>query len=190
MQTAPKHLSTPELENGLGEVLKSPSDNGSLEKIVIRPAVNVRRSLDSAQLTIEGGIEGDRWASEPSERTSDRRPDPQNQLTLMNVRILRQIAGESDAMCLAGDNLIVDLDLSWANLPAGSRLAIGREVVVEINELPHTGCGKFTRRYGADARAFVNNERGSELHLRGRHGHVITGGTIEVGDSVRKLPTS
>ena len=63
----------------------------------------------------------------------------------MNARILRQIAGDEDAMCLAGDNLIVDLDLSEANLPAGSQLAIGSEVVIEITDLTHTGCSKFAQ---------------------------------------------
>ena len=33
----------------------------------------------------------------------------------MNDRFLRQVAGDTDDMCLAGDNLIVDLDLSEAN---------------------------------------------------------------------------
>ncbi len=105
----------------------------------------------------------------------------------MNARFLRQIAGHDDAVALADDNLIVDLDLSEENLPPGSRLAIGGEAVIEINDAPHTGCGAFQRRYGADARAFMNNARGMQLHLRGRYGHVVAGGTIAVGDAVRKL---
>ncbi len=104
----------------------------------------------------------------------------------MNARFLRQIAGHDDAVPLAGDNLIVDLDLSEENLPPGSRLAIG-EVVVEVNDTPHTGCGKFQQRYGAEARAFMNNTRGMQLHLRGRYGSIVTGGTIAVGDAIRKL---
>ena len=42
---------------------------------------------------------------------------------------MRQIALEEDSLCKAGDNLIVDFDLSEENLPAGSRLAIGNNVV-------------------------------------------------------------
>ena len=53
-------------------------------------------------------------------------------------------------------------------------VAIGDEVVLEINDLPHTGCGKFQWRYGAEARAFVNNARGMQLHLRGRYGSVVS----------------
>jgi MOSC domain-containing protein YiiM len=105
----------------------------------------------------------------------------------MNALFLRQIAGSEDAMCLAGDNLIVDLDLSEANLPPGSRVAVGDEVVVEISGHPHTGCSKLAGRYGNEARAFMNNARGKKLHLRGRYGTIVAGGTINVGDTVRKL---
>ncbi|MEX0612606.1 MAG: MOSC domain-containing protein, partial [Pirellulales bacterium] len=103
---------------------------------------------------------------------------------LMNVRFLRQIAGNEDTMCLAGDNLIVDLNLSEDNLPFGSRLAIGDEVVIEISELSHTGCTKLERRYGKEARAFMNNARGKSLRLRGRYARIVVGGTVRVGDLV------
>ena len=33
----------------------------------------------------------------------------------------------------------------------------------------------------------MNNARGMQLHLRGRYGRIVTGGTIAVGDTVRKL---
>jgi len=36
----------------------------------------------------------------------------------------------------------------------------------------------------------MNNARGTQLHLRGRYGRIVTGGTINVGDTVRKLPAS
>jgi hypothetical protein len=187
MDTAPRHLSTFELEKGLDDVLASPLDEGRLEAIVVRPASNERKSLPTAKLTPEGGIEGDRWVNDSFFKLPDGRSDPGNQLSLMNARILRQIATDDEAMCLAGDNLIVDLMLSAENAPAGTRLAIGETVVVEISDLKHTGCAKFQSRYGPEARAFVNNDRGKELHLRGRYARVITGGTIAVGDSVRKL---
>jgi hypothetical protein len=164
---------------GLAEVLDSPRAVGTLQAIFVRPARNERRALDSAELTAERGIEGDRWVSESSDRRS--------QVSLMNARFLRQIALEEDSLCLAGDNLIVDLDLSEANLPAGSRLGIGPQVVLEISDQPHTGCSKLEARYGRDARTFMNNKRGSALHLRGRYGWVVAGGTIGVGDTVQKL---
>ena len=190
MHSAPNHLSAVELEQGLPDVLASPRDAGSLEAIVVRPASDERRRLMSAQLTREGGIEGDRWVDDIGPKSPNGRPDPLGQVSLMNARFLRQIAGADDALALAGDNLIVDLDLSEENLPPGSRLAIGDTVIVEVNGEPHTGCGKFQKRYGAEARAFMNNARGTQLHLRGRYGSIITGGTIAVGDSVRKTGAS
>jgi hypothetical protein len=186
MHSAIQHLSAIELEQGLPEVLASPRDDGRLAAIIVRPATNERRALATARLTPEGGIDGDRWVNDSYYRLKDGRSDPRCQVSLMNVRYLQQIAGDEDSLCLAGDNLLVDLDLSEANLPAGSRLAIGDEVVIEISELSHTGCSKFEGRYGKDARSFTNNQRGKELHLRGRYARIITGGTIRIGDAVHK----
>ena len=183
MLTAPRYLSTDELEHGLPEVLASPQDDGRIVAIVVRPATNQRRVLTTARFTPEAGIDGDRWVDEPS-------PNPLGQVSLMNARFLRQIAGHDDAVALAGDNLIVDFDLSEDNLPPGSRLTIGKGVVIEVNGEPHTGCGKFQKRYGTEARAFMNNARGMQIHLRGRYGSIVRGGTIVVGDGVRKLGKS
>jgi MOSC domain-containing protein YiiM len=180
MLIAPRHASVEELELGLPEVLASPPDNGTLVTIVVRPATDQRRVVTSALLTPDGGIEGDRWVEEGE-------PDVRAQVSLMNACILGQIAGHEEAVPLAGDNLIVDLDLSESNLPAGSRVAIGDEVVLELTDLPHTGCDKFQCRYGRAARRFVNSPRGAELHLRGRYASVISAGTIRAGDPIRTL---
>ncbi len=186
MHRAITHLSAIELEQGLPEVLESPRDEGRLEAIVIRPASNERRMLSTVRLTPESGVEGDRWVTDSYYRLKDGRSDPCCQVSLMNARFLRQIAGSEDAICLAGDNLIVDLDLSDTNLPAGSRLAIGSDVVIEITNQAHTGCTKLERRYGSEARVFMNSKARKSLHLRGRYASVVRGGTIEVGDTVRK----
>jgi MOSC domain-containing protein YiiM len=185
MHTAPEHLTTVELEQCLADVLASPVDDGRLVSIFVRPAPNERLALSTVQLGPERGIDGDRWVRDISHAPKGGEPDPRSQVSLMNSRYLRTIAGDEEAMCLAGDNLIVDLDLSEANLPAGSQLAIGDTVVIEITDLSHTGCGKFQNRYGREVRAFTNNDRGKSLHLRGRYAQIITGGTINVGDSVR-----
>jgi MOSC domain-containing protein YiiM len=170
-----------ELEQGLPEVLQSPSGVGRLEAIVVRPASNERLTCLSATLTPAGGVDGDRWAIESG--------DLRSQVSLMNSRFLGQIAGKEDAICLAGDNLIVDFDLSEANLTAGSRLAIG-EVILEITDLPHTGCNKLAGRYGDQARAFMNDKQRKALHLRGRYAFVVVGGVAAVGDEVRKLASA
>jgi MOSC domain-containing protein YiiM len=187
MQTQVKHVTANKLEAGLDDVLASPSDNGRLEAIVIRPRTNERDTVNVAVLSDETGIDGDKWVEDSFHRLKGGKSDPRCQVSIMNARFLRQIAGNIDGMCLAGDNLVVDFDLSEANAPTGTQLSIGREVVLEISDVKHTGCSKFARRYGEEARAFANNKRGTALHLRGRYASIIRGGTILVGDTVKKL---
>jgi hypothetical protein len=187
MHESPNHRTMMELERGIGEVLRSPTSDGALTTIFVRPKPNERNQLETAKLSPEGGIDGDRWFNESFCHESSGASDPRCQVSLMNSRYLEHIAAGKDSMCLAGDNLIVDLDLSDENLATGSRLAIGDEVIIEISDVKHTGCSKFRQRYGQDALTFTNNERGRQLHLRGRYAKIIEGGTIHVGDSVRKL---
>ena len=87
---------------------------------------------------------------------------------------------------LAGDQLFVDLDLSGANVPPGTRLAVGN-AVIEVTAEPHRGCGKFAARFGVDALKLVNSEAGRELNLRGVNARVISGGRVRQGDEIRKL---
>lgn len=186
MQSAPHHATSDTLELGLSEVRSSPREAGRLEAIVLRPQPGERQTVQQVRVSPDGGIDGDRWANESSADFAADHPHWKSQVSLMNARILRQIAGIEDAMCLAGDNLIVDLNLSEENLPAGRRLAIG-DVVLEMTDQPHTGCGKFDRRYGSDAREFINGPHGKPLNLRGRFARVVAGGTVTVGDTVRKV---
>jgi MOSC domain-containing protein YiiM len=105
----------------------------------------------------------------------------------MNARAAEAIAGDRDRWALAGDQLYVDLDISQANLPPGSRIQIGT-AVIEFSEPPHTGCAKFSARYGNDALKFVNSPTGRELRLRGANCRVVVAGTLRAGDAIRKLP--
>jgi len=91
-------------------------------------------------------------------------------------------------MNLAGDNLIVDLDLHEGNVPPGTRLRIG-EVVLEVTDVPHTGCSKFERRYGKAALDLTNTPEGSAMHLRGVLARVIQGGRCGLATrSAKKRP--
>jgi MOSC domain-containing protein YiiM len=186
MLSAPRHLTTPELEQTLPTVLASPRDVGRLEVIVVRPTADERQTPASILITPERGVEGDHWLSDFPTDPTHNEMHLDSQVSLMNARFLRQIAVEEEAVCLAGDNLVVDLDLSEENLPAGSRLAIGDAVTLEITATPHTGCTKLAARYGQESRAFMNNPRGTALHLRGRYARVLTAGTATIGDTVRK----
>jgi MOSC domain-containing protein YiiM len=89
-------------------------------------------------------------------------------------------------MALAGDNLIVDLDLSAANLPPGQRLVAG-EALLEVTDAPHTGCKAFAQRFGPDAVRYINAGERKSIHLRGRYCRVLQAGTVRVGDMIRKV---
>lgn len=180
------HLSREQLEAGLEHMKAAPVDHGTLALIVQRPAEDMRVVLDEAELNREEGLAGDNWRHRGSSRTADGSSHPDMQLNLMNVRVLEQIAGSAERMPLAGDQLIVDLDLSDANLPPWTKLAIG-DAVIEVTDQPHEGCAKFSRRFGVEAHRFVNSPLGKELHLRGINARVVTPGTIRQGDTIRKI---
>lgn len=179
-------LSMAELHAGLHRIRESPVDDGVLELIVRRPAVDVREVLPEAELDPAHGLVGDTWRIRRSSRTPDGSAHPEMQLNIMNARAVHLVAGSRARWALAGDQLYVDLDLSGRNLPPGTRLAIG-SAIVEVTPLPHTGCAKFVRRFGLDAMKFVNSPIGRELNLRGVNARVVVGGRIRTGDAVRKL---
>ena len=87
-------------------------------------------------------------------------------------------------MHLAGDQLFVDLDLSPENLPPGSRLQIGTSVI-EVTAKPHTGCAKFTARFGIEATRWINSHK--DLRLRGICAIVAEPGTVSPGDPIVKV---
>ena len=176
---------------GLHHVRQSPRGVGTLALAVRRPAVDAREVLSLAELDPVAGLLGDSWSQRPSSRTTDRSPHPDMQLNVINSRFIELIAGpDHDAWALAGDQLYVDLDLSIDALPAGSRLAIGDQAVIEVTDQPHNGCAKFAARFGRDAHKIVWAEEGQRLRLRGLNARVVVGATIGVGDSVRQLPVA
>ena len=157
-----------------------------MELIVRRPAVDEREVLDEATLDAAEGLVGDTWKVRGSRRTPDGSAHPEMQLNIMNARAARLVAGDDDRRPLAGDQLYFDLDISVANLPPGTRLALGT-AVIEVTPQPHTGCAKFARRFGEEALKFVNSDVGKQLRLRGMNAKVVVPGTVRAGDEVRKL---
>jgi MOSC domain-containing protein YiiM len=156
----------------------SPKDAGVLKLIVLRLPGEQRHTPPQVVLSTQNGVEGDRWNLKPE-------PNPLSQVSVMNARFLEAIAGNAERMSLAGDNLVVDLDLSESNLPVGTRLRIG-ETVIEVTNLLHTACKKFHGRYGKEAQVLANSVEGQALRLRGLYARVVRGGEIHIGDSVRK----
>jgi hypothetical protein len=179
------HPTDTELEAGLDHVRAAPKDYGVLAMIVRRPEVGARELPEEAELNHLEGLAGDTWRLRSSKRTSDGSPHPDMQLNVIGARAVNLMAGDRSRWPLAGDQLVIDLDLSAANLPPGTRLAIG-SAVIEVTDQPHTGCGKFVERYGVAAQKLVNSLVGRELNLRGINAKVVQPGTIRVGDAVVK----
>ena len=176
-----EHLSREDLQAGLDHIRESPRDRGRLVLVVRRPGVGQRELPGEAVLNQVAGLGGDNWLTRGSTSTPDGSANPRKQVTVMNARVARLVAGGTDRMPLAGDQLYVDLDLSLDNLPAGSLLTVG-EAVLEVSEDPHLGCAKFVQRFGAEAMRFVNSRIGRQLRLRGMNTRIVVPGAIRLGD--------
>ena len=181
-----QHLSMIELEAGMDYIRQSPTDNGVLKLIVLRPDVDLREVIHEGKLNTTDGLEGDTWKTRGSSHTADGSANVNAQITVMNSRTIALLAQDEERWSLAGDQLYIDMDLSDDNLPPGTRLSIG-SAILEVSAQPHSGCKKFSSRFGVEAMKFVNSPEGKRLHLRGINTRVIQPGTIRAGDVIRKI---
>lgn len=172
------HRTWAELESGLQALPPAPRDLGRVTAIIRRPEPQQRESLESVDLSVEAGIPGDAWNRAPTK-------SPEGQLAVMNTAIARLIANGQD-LVVFGDNLFVDLDLSAASLPSGSRLSVGN-AIVEVTPLPHNGCKKFHARFGPDALRLVQAPGTRAQNYRGIYWKVVTSGQVQVGAPVHVL---
>jgi hypothetical protein len=183
-----EHLSRELLEAGFDHIREAPRNHGRLVLVVRRPEIGRRELPEEAVLDMVTGLDGDNWLTRGSSSTPDGSANPRKQVTVMNARVAKLVAGGTARMPLAGDQLYVDLDIGVSNLPAGSLLAVG-EAVLEVSEDPHLGCAKFVERFGADAMRFVNSRIGRQLRLRGMNTRIVVPGTVRVGDLAVKADT-
>lgn len=181
-----QYLSVTELEAGMDHIRQSPKDQGTLQMIVRRPNVDEREILDEGELNTMEGLVGDTWKVRVNVHSTDGRPNPNKQITIMNARTIALLAQSEEYWPLAGDQLYVDMDLSDDNLPPGTQLAIG-SAILEVSPDPHTGCQKFSSRFGVEALKFVNSPEGKRLHLRGINTRVVQGGVIHIRDIIQKI---
>jgi MOSC domain-containing protein YiiM len=180
------HLTLAELNASLPGILAAPADAGVLRAIVVRPSSGQRRDLASVRISRAGGVEGDHWARGCWKSIEDGQPHPDVQICLMNARCIGLIAGERANWPPAGDNLFIDMDLTPANTPPGTRLAIG-SAVIEITDTAHNGCAGFIERNGRDACLFVNTGEGKKLRLRGICARIVQDRRVTAGDRVVKV---
>jgi uncharacterized protein YdeI (YjbR/CyaY-like superfamily) len=128
----------------------------------------VRVPLDSANLVIGYGIEGDRKGGHPKRN-----------LNLMSFETLDALRGEgfSTQPGEMGEQIVVQ-GLELGKLAGGDRLLIGNQACVEvINQ--RTGCQRFEQIQGKSPKLAAGR--------MGVMAKVVTGGTIAVGDPVKLL---
>lgn len=159
----------------------SPATPGRVRVICLRTAPGVHELRDGAELDADRGLVGDRWivkgAGDPAER--------EFQVTMMELRVVELVRGEQP-IHMAGDNLLVDFDLSEEALPAGTRLRVGT-ALLQVSAEPHTGCNKFRARFGDQALRWVNAHENRPRRLRGINLRIIESGRVAVGDAIIRV---
>jgi hypothetical protein len=183
------HRTTAELAESLDHLRSAPADLGTLRLVVRRPVNTEREILAEGRLDTTDGLVGDNWLSRATSRAIAAGRHLEAQINVMSARMVGLLSDDPEQQAYAGDQLYLDLDISVANLPTGSRLAFGEPGegggVIEISAKPHNGCAKFTARFGDEAMLFVNSETGKQLRLRGFNARVVESGPVRPGDAVR-----
>ncbi len=174
------------LQAGLSDIRNSPDDEGRLDMIVVRPERKQREIKEKCFLSSQRGVEGDHWSKGCWKSLPDGSPDPAVQVAIMNSRCLNLVAGSMSRWPLAGDNLIIDMDLSVDNLKPGQKLSLG-SAILEITDVAHTGCKYFKERFGLDSLQFISTKTAKSLRLRGVYAKVVQDGMIQVGDFLKKI---
>ena len=179
------HLTTDELTERVAALDVPPMDNGTITALVLRPEVNERKVVQSIRVKPNEGIEGDNYVARGSSKTPDGGPHPEAQICMMRSDVLNVFSdGDEAKWPLAGDQMLVDFDLSTDNLPTGTELGIG-SATFRVVAKPHNGCQKFSERYGLDARRFANSD--PVARYRGIYIIVLTEGEVSVGDTIAKI---
>ena len=173
-----RFLTLDELGRRLEALGPSPTDVGRVALIVRRPREGFREVLDRVHLIPGEGVPGDRWSLKPY-------LDPTTQIAAMESSVAELIAN-GQSLSLFGDNLLLSIDLSVRNVPAGSRLRAG-SAILEVTPTAHTPCAKFRARFGADAVRFVSDPAHAHRRLRGVYLRAVEPGEIRTGDAVEVM---
>lgn len=173
-----RHLAREALLQQLAALAPAPRDEGRVDLLVARGPHGERQLPAEAELTVERGMPGDRWAD-------DGRYGPEYQLATTRTDFARVVAN-GQALEMHGDNLFLTLDLSSENLPTGSLLQLGA-ARMQVTPQAHNGCKKWVQRFGLAPMQLNMDASMRPQHLRGIYLQVIATGVVRVGDRVRVL---
>ena len=169
-----KHLKAEELEIKLAQY--TAQSTGRLSLIVQRKKDGSRSCPSEIEVSVEGGVHGDRWFMDPKRKAEE-------QIAVMDTGVARLFAN-TQSLTLFGDNLFIHQD--WSLWKAGEYFTLGT-AVFRVTEEPHTGCAKFAMRFGHAALKKTVEYKAKKL--RGIYVCVERGGTIKIGDCLKKLPS-
>lgn len=123
--------------------------------------------VESANFVVGMGIEGDRHATEREERQG-------YQVLIVDNETLQELGLEPGVI----KEQVTTTGIDVASLEAGQQLALGDEVVIEIS------------KDAAPCSRMEEIRPGLQGELEGRRGmlaSIVTGGTVNVGDTIRLL---
>lgn len=178
-------ITLPELTAALPHVLSAPKTDAPIHSLCFRPGFNERSFPNHLRLTVAEGVPGERWLTQPWLRLPDGRPDPRIQVSILPTRVM-DLVWQDRSQPHPGDTIVADLDMTEANLPAGTLIQAGTAVLRASDEF-NNGCVKWKARYGADAKSWIELPGHPALRLRGVLCEVVQDGEVTLTDRLQVL---
>jgi len=181
-----KHATIAECEAALDHILAAPNSGATIGQLCFRPDFGLRTFPIALDMTVNHGIIGERWNKKPWLTLPNGEPDPRIQVSILSQRVMDLCWRDHTNTVHPGDPIVVDMNLSAANLPVGTRLSAG-SALLEVSDKFNTACIKWRDRYGNDSLRWINKRDNRDFRLRGILCKIVRDGTVKVGDQLIKL---
>lgn len=181
-----KTVSRADCDAALPHVLAAPKDETAIATLCRRTGYSQRSFPDQITVSAARGIEGERWLADPWLRLPDGSPDPRIQVSILPLRVYDLCCRMHPEGLHPGDTMIADLNTSEANLPNGTRLAVG-SAVLEVSDKFNTGCQKWLDRYGEPSLRWIVDPAHRTYRLRGVLCRVVADGVIAADDRIKAV---
>lgn len=181
-----KHVTMAECVAALDHIKAAPKNSATIEQLCFRPDYAMREFPETLELTVEGGIKGERWSHSPWLKLADGSPDPRIQVSILSKRVMDLCWRDRDGTPHPGDPIVVDMDLSVENMPVGTRLKTGT-AVIEVSDKFNTACAKWQQRNGDESLRWINMAEHRPYRLRGVLCRIVQDGVVRVSDQLTKL---
>ena len=148
--------------------------------------VGEREVLDDAVLDLAEGLVGDMWRTRPSTKTADGSAHPDMQVTLMNARCRRTRGRSIPTAAPRRRPALRRPRPQRRERAAGYAARAGFRGDRDHRDSTHRLCEvRAALRPGRDAIRELAGR--AKLNLRGVNAKVVVAGTVETGDTVRKI---